>query len=132
MKSQVKYFETQLSILLITLSSQIFKICFTAKARQAFDKHLCKFIDSLAQHFVQLAAGNLVMEIRKSIKLNRLPLMSFGCFHSRDSQLDSKCSFFPKYYFCSRNNSVSSSRLAENSTGNCSHDNAEKYSKLAP
>ena len=36
MKSQVKYNETQLSLLLITLLSQILKLCFTAKTIQAF------------------------------------------------------------------------------------------------
>ena len=36
MQSQVKYTKTQLSLLLIHLSCQILKICFAAKAIQAF------------------------------------------------------------------------------------------------
>ena len=81
MKSQVQYSKTQFSLLLIHLSCQILKICFTA----------FEFIDHEKKTLWTPSIKVAWSRKSESSKMNRLPLI-FGCFHSRDSQLH-KCSF---------------------------------------
>ena len=87
MKSQVPYCETQLSLFFNHPVVSDFDIMLYSESNPS----VCKFIDSIA--LCTLSIRKLGHTNQKSNQINRLPLMVFGCFLSRDSQLPSKCSF---------------------------------------
>ena len=84
---------------------------------------------SLSWHNAMLGSADIFTKIRKATKLNHLPLKNFRCFHSGDSQI-ANVPFFQKYYFCRQNSPVSSSCLAEKSTGKCCNYNGKLFSKF--